>query len=323
MHSSLSLGGGYGWLTGSHGMVIDNIIQVRFIVFIPKPITHFLQATVVTADGSILVVNSSSHPDLYWGIHGGGCNFGCVTEFVYRLHPQRSHVFSGPLVFPPSLLPAVVNTVQEWHTTAGEKEGIMMGMTNKGPTGTPAVVVFVFYNGEEEEGRKKFAKLIALGPIVNAAAMIPYETVNAQQNGLVPYGANYRFTCAVRGGKPVEADAVQEMFAQVIDISNLPGGCADNSPPTIVVIWEFFNLKKAASVPADATAFRMRVEHALTPILISWEGESSEASQDANERSARLKLVVEEALKGTFDGWTGENDTGYGNYGEHSRNCSW
>jgi hypothetical protein len=282
-----------------------------------SPLLTFLQATVVTADGSILVVNSSSHPDLYWGLRGGGCNFGCVTEFVYRLHPQLSHVFAGPLVFAPSLLPAVMNTVQEWHSTASEKEGIMMGMTNKGPTGTPAVVVVVFYNGDEEGGRKKFAKLIALGPIVNAAAMIPYETMNALQNGLVPYGSNYHFTCAVRGGNPVETEAAQEIFTQITGISSLPGACADTSPPTVIVIWEFFNLKKAASVPADATAFRMRVEHSQTPILINWEGESSEATRDAKERSGRLKLVVEEALKGTFDGGMGEN--GYGNYGEHTQ----
>jgi hypothetical protein len=219
-------------------------------------------------------------------------------------------------VFPPSLLPAVLSTVQEWHTTASEKEGAVMGMTNKGPTGTPAVVVIVFYNGDEEAGRGKFAKLIELGPMVNVAAMIPYEMVNSLQNGLVPYGLNYHFTGTVRGGSPAEPETAQEMFNQMISISSLPGGCATSSPPTIIVLWEFFHLKKAASVPADATAFRMRVEHAPMPMLISWEGDGSEATRDAKERLGRLKLVVEEGLKGTFTGGMSENDTGYGNYGE-------
>jgi hypothetical protein len=225
-------------------------------------------------------------------------------------------VFAGPLVFPPPLLPAVISTVQEWYTTTTEKEGALVAMTNRGPTGDPAIVVVVFYNGNEGEGRKRFAKLIALGPVVNAAGMIPYEMVNSLQNELVPYGANYHMTGTVRGDKPAESEVAQEIFNQMLDISSLQGACASTSTPSMVVLWEFFHLKKAASVPADATAFRMRVEHSAMPVLIKWEGESTEATNDAKERLRRLKQVIEKGLRETFAGGMGENDTGYGNYGE-------
>ena len=78
LYSRLSLGGGRGWLTGEHGLVIDNIAE----------------ATVVTSAGDILKVSETENADLFWAIRGGGGNFGVVTEFVLCLHPQRDTVFS-------------------------------------------------------------------------------------------------------------------------------------------------------------------------------------------------------------------------------------
>jgi len=154
-------------------MVVDNIVQVSTLSCILGLNYHVRQVMIITADSSIRTVSESSHPDLFWAIRGGGCNFGCVTEFVYKLHPQCSHVFAGPLIYPPSLIPAVITAVQEWHATATENEAAAWVLTNKGLTGVPIVSILVFYNGEEEEARKRFAKLFELVPVVNGAAMMP------------------------------------------------------------------------------------------------------------------------------------------------------
>jgi FAD/FMN-containing dehydrogenase len=117
----------------------------------------------VTADGDIRTVNEESNPDLFWAIRGGGCNFGCVTEFVYCLHPQRKTVFAGPLVFPPPMLPRVVAAVEEWYHGISPKEAAVIVTASIGRSGGPEVVVLVFYNGEEAEGRQKFKKVLDVG----------------------------------------------------------------------------------------------------------------------------------------------------------------
>lgn len=93
--------------------------------------------TLVIADGSILTVNKDSNPDLFWGVRGGGGNFGVVTEFVYRLHPQRATVYAGILVFPPPALEKIVSLTSEWlaSTDKDKERQAMLQMMTRGPNG--------------------------------------------------------------------------------------------------------------------------------------------------------------------------------------------
>ncbi len=82
--AGLTLGGGFGWLSRKHGMTIDNLEA----------------AEVVTARGEVVRASASENPDLFWGLRGGGGNFGVVTRFTYRLHPVGPEVTAGLIVYP-------------------------------------------------------------------------------------------------------------------------------------------------------------------------------------------------------------------------------
>src|SRR5579884_3525364 len=82
--AGLTLGGGFGWLSRKYGMTVDNL----------------LAADVVTADGGRLHASATQNADLFWGLRGGGGNFGIVTRFEFQLHPVGLDVLSGLMVFP-------------------------------------------------------------------------------------------------------------------------------------------------------------------------------------------------------------------------------
>jgi FAD/FMN-containing dehydrogenase len=88
----LTLGGGYGWLSGQYGLVVDNLLSV----------------TLVAADGRILTASVDENPDLFWAIRGAGHNFGVVTEFKIQAFEQKNEVYAGLLAFTPDELERVI-----------------------------------------------------------------------------------------------------------------------------------------------------------------------------------------------------------------------
>src|SRR5467141_3423781 len=95
--AGLTLGGGLGWLHGKHGLSCDNL----------------LSADLVTADGQFLTASADQHPDLFWGLRGGGGNFGVVTSFEYQLHPVGP-VLAGMVIHPISEAKAVLRFYREF-----------------------------------------------------------------------------------------------------------------------------------------------------------------------------------------------------------------
>jgi FAD/FMN-containing dehydrogenase len=97
----LTLGGGMGWLARQHGLACDNVVS----------------CTVVSADGEIVRASAQEHPELFWGLRGGGGNFGIVVEFEFRLHPIGTKALVADLTFP---LQQAASALRGWRDLAGE-----------------------------------------------------------------------------------------------------------------------------------------------------------------------------------------------------------
>jgi FAD/FMN-containing dehydrogenase len=155
--AGLTLGGGLGWLMRKYGMTCDNL----------------LAAEVVTADGSVVTASASEHPDLLWGLKGGGGNFGIVTSFEFQLHPVDT-VLSGMLVHPADKARQVLEFYRAFNATAPDELTTFAGLMVS-PEGAPIVALIVCYAGDPERGAEVLRPLREFGPpLADTIAPVPY-----------------------------------------------------------------------------------------------------------------------------------------------------
>jgi hypothetical protein len=143
--SGLTLGGGSGWLQGKYGMSCDNLLSVE----------------IVTADGRVLTASAGENEDLFWGVRGGGGNFGVVTSFEYRLHPV-GQVFGGMVVHELSNAKDVLRFYREFTLESPDELGTMPLFATS-PAGNPVIALFGCYSGPIEEGEKVLKPLRSFG----------------------------------------------------------------------------------------------------------------------------------------------------------------
>src|SRR5215207_4035581 len=147
----LTLGGGLGHLMRKLGLTIDNL----------------LSCDVVTADGRLVVASGQANDDLFWGLRGGGGNFGIVTSFEYRLHPVGPTVLAGMLLYPLDQAADVLAYFGNYVAEAPDEVGILGNLRLAPPLpmvpselhGKPVVAIIVCYCGDVEDGKKEFEPL--------------------------------------------------------------------------------------------------------------------------------------------------------------------
>lgn len=183
--AGLTLGGGFGWLSRKYGMTIDNL----------------LSAEVITADGRQLNASESENADLFWGLRGGGGNFGVVTRFDFQLHPVGPNVLSGLIVFPFEQAKSVISQFARFTETMPEELNVWM-VTRKAPPlpflpaevhGREMIALALCYVGDPEEGERIIAPLREFGTVLGEHVGVqPYVAWQQAFDPLLAKGArNY------------------------------------------------------------------------------------------------------------------------------------
>ena len=167
--AGLTLGGGFGWLSRKYGMTVDNLQS----------------ANVVLADGKQVRASETENADLFWGLRGGGGNFGIVTNFEFQLHPVGPNVLSGLIVFPFDQAKSVITQFARFTETMPDELNVWM-VTRKAPPlpflsadvhGKEMVALALCYAGDPAEGEKLIEPLRGFG------------TAHGEHVGVQPYVA--------------------------------------------------------------------------------------------------------------------------------------
>jgi FAD/FMN-containing dehydrogenase len=233
--AGLTLGGGIGWLMRKYGLTIDQLLSVD----------------VVTAEGELVKASETENPDLFWGIRGGGGNFGIVTEFEFRLNPVGPIVLAGPIFWPIEESPDVLRFYREWIAEAPD-ELMTIVVHRKAPPlpfvprelhGKLIVGVVCCHAGAVEEGERIVKPLKAFGcPVLDLCVPKPFLAHQAMFDPSFPHGWWYY----------MRSCDVAELTDEVIDIT-VEHSLRIDSPLTAFPIWQRGGA--AARVGEDETAF--------------------------------------------------------------------
>ena len=269
--AGLTLGSGSGWLERSFGFVCDNL----------------LAAEVVTADGRQVRAAVDENPELFWGLRGGGGNFGIVTAFHLRLHDLGPIVLGGMLMYPAAMGPDLVRFYRDFMEKAPDEIGTGLAFICAPPEefvpepvrGQPVIGIVVCCTGPVEEAERALAPLREFGPpAVDMVAPMPYVAVQQLLDPPNPKGMRNYWTADFYDELPDDAvDALVARATQPVSpmtqIILVPGGGA------------------VARVDDDATAFGQRRSRWNIHFLSMWPDASDDARNIAytRELSGALK----------------------------------
>ena len=240
----ITLGGGVGYLVRKYGLTIDNL----------------LAAELVTADGKILVVDSTNYPDLFWAIRGGGGNFGVVTRFRFQLH-EVDKVYGGMLVLPAtadviaSFIAVAESASEELSVIANVMPAPPMPFLDKEHHGKLIIMAMMVYAGDVTNGEKIFAPFRALAtPLADMLRPMSYIEMYPPEEG-----GDYH---PIAAGRTMFIDYVDHSVAETI-LEHLKSSTAMMSVTQLRVLGGAM-----ARIPEDATAFA----HRKSKIMVNLAG---------------------------------------------------
>lgn len=288
--AGLTLNGGIGWMRRKHGLSSDNLASVD----------------IVTADGGFLTASEDENADLFWGVRGGGGNFGVVTSFEYRLHPVGPEVMFCFVFYPGDRAKEVLRYMNEYMAHAPDEVSPLSFLGRIPPDamfpeerhGEQFVAIAAMYAGGVEEGENALVPLRELGDaIADFSGVMPYAEAQKILDEDYPDGGRYYW-------KSVNANALgdEAMERLIAHAEAAPSG------HSTIDVW--YQGGAMGRVAASGTAFGER----SSPILLGVEANWEEPEDDeANVEWTRNAIAD---MKRFSDGGMYLNFPGFGEEGE-------
>ncbi|MHB1005846.1 MAG: FAD-binding oxidoreductase [Chloroflexota bacterium] len=236
--AGFTLGGGMGWLARKHGLACDNLLSIDLVL----------------ADGSFVTASASDHPDLFWGVRGGGGNFGVATSFEYRLHPVGPSVLAGTVVYRADEAAAVLRRYRDYVMAAPDELMTIVSLRIAPPApylppeihGTPILGILACYVGAVDAGERIVDPLRRLGsPVADTFAPKPYVAHQQVLDPLFPAGLrNYWKANYLADLEGAAIDTVLDQFSRI------------SSPRTGITIWQLGGAASRVGVEDTAYAHR-------------------------------------------------------------------
>jgi FAD/FMN-containing dehydrogenase len=257
--AGLTLGGGLGHLMRKHGLTVDNLLSVDL----------------VTADAQRRHVDAETEPELFWGLRGGGGNFGIATALEYRLHPVGPLVLAGPMFWPQDEAPLVLRFLREYAAEAPDELGITVVLRKAPPMPflpadryfTPIIGLVLVWAGGITEGQEALAPFRSLGsPIVDAVRPVPYVAVQSMLDAGAQHGVHYYW----------KSHRLPKLTDDVIDVVCDWAG-RQTSPLSQIGGWVIGGA--AGRVPPDATAVGEREQGLELNITAAWPPADAEGDR--------------------------------------------
>lgn len=289
--AGLTLGGGFGHLRNKFGLSCDNLVE----------------AEVVLADGRIVVANEQENSDLFWGIRGGGGNFGVVTRFTYRLHQIGTELYTLAVFHDGRRAEEAMRFFRDYCLNAPDEISILAAMGIFPPIehfpaelhGRPFVLFLGAYLGDAAEGERVTAPLRTFQePLLDFSGVMPYLALQTFFDEDYPAG-ELRYYWKSLNLTDLSDEAIRVLVAHA------------SRQPSILSTTDIWHIGGAVQRVADkATAFHGRHVNFLVNAEANWE----DADDDAvNMRWVRTML---EALRPYSDGSRYLNFAGFQEEGD-------
>jgi FAD/FMN-containing dehydrogenase len=239
--AGLTLGGGLGWLMGAYGLTIDNLCSVQL----------------VTAEGRILRASITEEAELFWGVRGGGGNFGIVTAFEFQLHPVGP-VLAGKVIYPLAQARSVLRCYREYTSSLPDELTAYASLLTTSD-GVPAIAITLCYCGSLEEGERLVKPVRTFGtPIADFIRPMSYLKLLTRADAGAPRGRSYYEKARML--KHLNDEAV-EAFVEC--------GARCTSPFSCVLIQHVHGA--ASRIDPSQTAFALREEGFVISIVAAWD----------------------------------------------------